>query len=89
MQVHNSAVCNCHKDDQFTPLIELLDSGYVYINKHKTAADRLSYGIKLRRALKEFAKDFIPHMKEEEEVIDSFSLNSSPLMVFRGFLVLY
>jgi hypothetical protein len=68
MQVHNSAVCNCHKDDQFSPLIDLVDSGYIYINSHKTTSDKLNYGVKLRKALKEFAKEFLPHMNEEEEV---------------------
>ena len=31
-------------------------------------SDKLNYGMKLRKALREFVKDFVPHMKEEEEV---------------------
>lgn len=68
MKIHNSAVCNCHSDDQFSPLLSIVDSGYFYLNKQKSPSDKLNYGHKLRKALKEFVKGFLPHMKEEEEV---------------------
>ena len=67
-KIHNSAVCNCHSDDQFGPLIDLVNSGFIFVNKQKTASDKLDYGMRLRKALREFIKDFVPHMKEEEEV---------------------
>lgn len=68
LAIHNSAVCNCHNDDEFTPLLNLVDMGYLHINKTKTTSEKISFGIKLRKALNHFTKRFVPHMKEEEEV---------------------
>lgn len=34
----------------------------------KTEADRQNFGTKLRRELKSFTEQFLPHMEEEEEV---------------------
>lgn len=68
MAIYNSAVCNCHKEDEFTPLFNLVEMGYLYLNKTKSTSEKISFGIKLRRALGQFTKRFIPHMKEEEEV---------------------
>lgn len=42
--------------------------GYLHINKTKTTSEKISFGIKLRKALNHFTKRFVPHMKEEEEV---------------------
>jgi F-box/leucine-rich repeat protein 5 len=68
MAIYNSAVCNCHKDDEFTPLFDLVNRGYLFVNKTKSISERISFGVKLRKALNEFTKRFVPHMKEEEEV---------------------
>ena len=68
LAIHNSAVCNCHKDDEFTPLFRLVEQGFMHINKSRTASERLNFGVQLRKALKQFTKRFVPHMKEEEEV---------------------
>lgn len=68
MAIYNSAVCNCHKDDEFTPLFQLVEMGYLFINKNKPRSERISFGIKLRKAIEQFKKRFLPHMKEEEEV---------------------
>ena len=68
MAVYNSAVCNCHKDDEFTPLIELVETGYLCMNKSRTIGERISYGVRLRKALARFTRVFVPHMKEEEDV---------------------
>lgn len=68
MAIYNSAVCNCHKDDEFTPLFDLVNSGYLFINKTNSVSERLNFGIRLRKALSSFTKRFVPHMKEEEEV---------------------
>jgi hypothetical protein len=68
MAIYNSAVCNCHKDDEFTPLLNLVETGYMFTNRTKTTSERISYGIKLRQALNKFNKIFVPHMKEEEEI---------------------
>lgn len=45
-------------------MLRILKDGY----SKKTEQDRKNYGIQLRYALEEFAEDFLPHMKEEEEV---------------------
>jgi F-box/leucine-rich repeat protein 5 len=68
MAVYNSAVCNCHKDDEFTPLFDLVETGYLCINKDKPTSERISFGVRLRKALAHFTTRFVPHMKEEEEV---------------------
>lgn len=68
MAIHNSAVCNCHKEDEFSPLFNLLESGYLFINKSKSNSERINFGMQLRKALKQFTNRFVPHMKEEEEV---------------------
>ena len=68
MAVYNSAVCNCHKDDEFTPLFNLVEMGYLFINKNKPSSERISFGVRLRKALNHFTNRFVPHMKEEEEV---------------------
>jgi len=74
MAIHNSAVCNCHKEDEFSPLFDLLESGYLFINKSKSISERINFGVRLRRALKHFEKRFVPHMKEEEEVFQPLLL---------------
>lgn len=38
------------------------------MNKTKTTSERINFGIKFRKALNQFTKRFLPHMKEEEEV---------------------
>ncbi|RNA08313.1 F-box LRR-repeat 5-like [Brachionus plicatilis] len=68
MAIYNSAVCNCHKDDEFSPLINLVEAGYMYLNKTKSISEKISFGLRLRKALNKFFKKFLPHMKEEEEV---------------------
>ena len=45
-------------------MLRMLKDGY----RKKTVQDRLNYGIQLKNALEEFTEDFLPHMKEEEEV---------------------
>ncbi len=45
-------------------MLKMLKEGY----SKKTEQDRLNYGLQLRSAMEEFAEDFLPHMKEEEEV---------------------
>ncbi len=59
-------VCNCHKIDRFTPLMSLFRDGYAFIRRGN--ADRMSYGVKLHKAMINFYEDFVPHMHEEETV---------------------
>ena len=74
MAVYNSAVCNCHSNDEFTPLLELVERGYLFINKAIATHERIIFGVKLRRALNQFTKKFVPHMKEEEEIFQPLLL---------------
>ena len=62
LSIYNSAVCNCHKDSHLTQMIQLFRDG------KKSGQDRANYHIKLLNALEDFTQDFLPHMKEEEEV---------------------
>lgn len=66
LSITNTAVCNCHKDNKLTEMMSLFRDGYRCTGK--TVADRVNYGLKLRQALEQFTDQFIPHMKEEEEV---------------------
>ena len=67
LSIQNTAVCNCHKDNQLTDMLSLLEDGYKCTKKSES--DRKNYGIKLRHALEDFTKTFLPHMAEEEEVL--------------------
>ncbi|CAF1657956.1 unnamed protein product, partial [Didymodactylos carnosus] len=49
---NNDVVCNCHKDDRFTPLMALFRDGYSFIRRGN--ADRVTYGMKLRKAMRKF-----------------------------------
>ncbi|CAF0803646.1 unnamed protein product [Rotaria sordida] len=60
-------ICDCHKVDRFTPLMALFRDGYAFIRRGN--ADRMSYGVKLHKAMNNFYKDFVPHMNEEENDI--------------------
>lgn len=66
LSIKNHAVCNCHSDNRLTDMLDLLHDGFKCTKK--TDADRINYGIKLRKALEDFTEQFIPHMEEEEEV---------------------
>ncbi|GAB1609714.1 F-box/LRR-repeat protein 5-like isoform X2 [Argonauta hians] len=67
LSITNNAVCNCHKDYKLSQMLQLLEDGLSKCSK--TDQDRLNYGLKLRMALDDFTKDFIPHMQEEEEIL--------------------
>ncbi|CAF1471297.1 unnamed protein product [Rotaria magnacalcarata] len=60
-------ICNCHKVDRFTPLMALFRDGYAFIRRGN--ADRMSYGVRLHKAMITFYNDFVPHMNEEENGI--------------------
>ncbi|XP_036363094.1 F-box/LRR-repeat protein 5 isoform X2 [Octopus sinensis] len=67
LSITNNVVCNCHKDYKLSQMLQLLEDGLSKCSK--TDQDRLNYGLKLRMALDDFTKDFIPHMQEEEEIL--------------------
>ncbi len=74
MAIYNSAVCNCHSNDEFTPLIKMVENGYLFVNKTASNSERITFGHRLRLALKKFTKKFVPHMKEEEEIFQPLLL---------------
>ena len=52
-------------------MLKLFTDGY----KKKTEQDRVNYGLQLKQALEEFTQEFIPHMKQEEEVPPEIIIN--------------
>lgn len=68
LSIHDAAVCNCHSDNKLSDMLALVEDGYSCTSK--TEADRINFGIKLQNALKDFTGSFLPHMKEEEEVLN-------------------
>jgi hypothetical protein len=78
-------ICNCHKVDRFSPLMSLFRDGYAFIRGGN--ADRMSYGVKLHKAMMKFYDDFVPHMHEEENVclVVNFNKNIFRTFIFRIF----
>ncbi|CAF4252210.1 unnamed protein product, partial [Didymodactylos carnosus] len=73
------------KDDRFTPLMALFRDGYSFIRRGN--ADRVTYGMKLRKAMRKFYEDFLPHMNEEENdvqplLLKHFSINELKQKMF-------
>ncbi|XP_070559832.1 F-box/LRR-repeat protein 5-like [Ptychodera flava] len=67
LKIEIAAVTNVHSDNHLTDMLEMVDDG-LKRNWDKTEDERNSFGKLLTKALKEFTKDFLPHLKEEEEV---------------------
>ena len=66
LSVFEDAVFHCHEDSQLRTMTELLEEGYHFVNK--ADRERIGYGERLRRAVKDFTEVFLPHMAEEEEI---------------------
>lgn len=66
LNIQNTAVCNCHKDDELTVMLKLFSDGIRYSTKSES--ERIKYGMKLREELERFQEHFLPHMREEEEI---------------------
>ncbi|KAH9519340.1 F-box/LRR-repeat protein 5 [Bulinus truncatus] len=64
--VTSAAVCNCHNDNRLSEMLHLVLDGYKLTQK--TTTERQNYGDRLKTALEDFTKKFIPHMEEEEMV---------------------
>ena len=50
----------------FLQILEMLRSGYTCTDK--PLSERISFGSQLQKVVSEFTEQFIPHMKEEEEI---------------------
>ncbi|XP_077983093.1 F-box/LRR-repeat protein 5-like [Glandiceps talaboti] len=70
LKIEIAAVTNVHSDNHLTDMLEMVDDGY-HLDRSKTEDDRINFGRMLTKALKEFTKDFLPHLKEEEEVFQA------------------
>ena len=80
--VVSTAVVSCVfvlQDSRLKDILQLLQDG---LNK-KTIADRINYGLQLKTSLEDFAKVFLPHMEEEEEVGSPNSLLLQHLLPHR------
>ncbi|XP_039607447.1 F-box/LRR-repeat protein 5 [Polypterus senegalus] len=58
-------ICNVHSDNKMSEMLSLLDKGLKNI---KNEYEQLNYAQQLKEKLEAFTQDFLPHMKEEEEV---------------------
>ncbi|XP_078469015.1 F-box/LRR-repeat protein 5 isoform X2 [Lampetra fluviatilis] len=63
--VTNNLVYKVHSDNKLTEMLTLFEKG---LRNAKNEYERVNYGMQLKEQLEEFTRDFIPHMKEEEEV---------------------
>uniref|UniRef100_A0A3B5KBM1 F-box/LRR-repeat protein 5 n=1 Tax=Takifugu rubripes TaxID=31033 RepID=A0A3B5KBM1_TAKRU len=59
------AVHNVHSDNKLSEMLSLLEKG---LHNIKSEYEQLNYAQQLKERLEAFTQDFIPHMKEEEEV---------------------
>ena len=67
-----SIVKDVHKHTHVPEILSLIKKGFRTAKSKKTLLNRLNYKDRLQRAVEEFQKDYLPHMKYEEEVKFSF-----------------
>ncbi|XP_067833814.1 F-box/LRR-repeat protein 5, partial [Heptranchias perlo] len=65
LSVRNSSVSNVHSDNKLSDMLSLFEKG---LKNFKNEYEQLNYSRQLKEKLDAFTRDFIPHMKEEEEV---------------------
>ncbi|XP_061682297.1 F-box/LRR-repeat protein 5 [Syngnathoides biaculeatus] len=58
-------VYNMHSDNKLSDMLLLLEKG---LHSVKSECEQLNYAQQLKERLEAFTRDFLPHMKEEEEV---------------------
>jgi len=63
-RVYNEVVCNCHEDSKLLDVIALVERVY----QADTQRERVKYGRRLQKAIKDFLDEFLPHMDEEESI---------------------
>ena len=66
LDITDAAVCNCHSDNRLADMMSMVLDGYRWAQRSQP--ERVKYRLMLQKALEDFTRDFIPHMKEEEEV---------------------
>ncbi|KAK1897316.1 F-box/LRR-repeat protein 5 [Dissostichus eleginoides] len=65
LQERCCTVYNVHSDNKLSEMLSLFEKG---LHNVKSEYEQLNYGRQLKEKLEAFTQDFLPHMKEEEEV---------------------
>uniref|UniRef100_A0A4W5MGM7 F-box/LRR-repeat protein 5 n=2 Tax=Salmoninae TaxID=504568 RepID=A0A4W5MGM7_9TELE len=65
LQQRSCNVYNVHSDNKLSEMLSLFEKG---LRSVKSENEQLNYAQQLKERLEAFTQDFLPHMKEEEEV---------------------
>ncbi|XP_010870445.1 F-box/LRR-repeat protein 5 [Esox lucius] len=65
LQQRSCTVYNVHSDNKLSEMLSLFEKG---LRSVKSEYEQLNYAQQLKERLEAFTQDFLPHMKEEEEV---------------------
>ncbi|XP_069555399.1 F-box/LRR-repeat protein 5 [Brachyistius frenatus] len=65
LQQRCCTVYNVHSDNKLSEMLSLFENG---LHSVKSEYEQLNYAQQLKERLEAFTQDFLPHMKEEEEV---------------------
>ncbi|XP_031431028.1 F-box/LRR-repeat protein 5 isoform X2 [Clupea harengus] len=65
LQQRSHTVYNVHSDNKLSEMLTLFEKG---LRSVKSEYEQLNYARQLKERLEAFTQDFLPHMKEEEEV---------------------
>ncbi|XP_061095863.1 F-box/LRR-repeat protein 5 [Conger conger] len=65
LQQRSNTVYNVHSDNKLSDMLSLFHTGLCSV---KNECEQLNYARQLKERLEAFTQDFLPHMKEEEEV---------------------
>uniref|UniRef100_A0A8D0H9K8 F-box/LRR-repeat protein 5 n=1 Tax=Sphenodon punctatus TaxID=8508 RepID=A0A8D0H9K8_SPHPU len=65
LQQRSQTVFNVHSDNKLSEMLSLFEKG---LKNVKNEHEQLNYAKQLKERLEAFTRDFLPHMKEEEEV---------------------
>ncbi|EDL37593.1 F-box and leucine-rich repeat protein 5, isoform CRA_b [Mus musculus] len=65
LQQRSQTIYNVHSDNKLSEMLSLFEKG---LKNVKNEYEQLNYAKQLKERLEAFTRDFLPHMKEEEEV---------------------
>uniref|UniRef100_A0A8B9GQA4 F-box/LRR-repeat protein 5 n=1 Tax=Astyanax mexicanus TaxID=7994 RepID=A0A8B9GQA4_ASTMX len=65
LQQRSRTIYNVHSDNKLSEMLLLFEKG---LRNVKSECEQLNYARQLKERLEAFTQDFLPHMKEEEEV---------------------
>lgn len=69
-------VNDVHKDNHVLEILSLTRKGLKSASKSRTHLNRSTFEDRLKEALESFQKDFLPHMRHEEEVLITFPFST-------------